>query len=407
MAVQVGVVGPHDLVDDVAAVCEEQSRVTAYRLNYGHESEAPAITAAHASSVDAWLFTGVVPYTLCREAETLTRPAVFVDYTGATLLQALVRLVREGHDVSRMSIDTLSTADVVATFTEAGVPVASIATLPYRGGVTSAQTETFHRRARRGSRGSQVALTCLRSVYEKLRGEMPVHRLAPSTHAVRNAVRQLLLETDNQMREDAQLVIGLAELSGGDEGLLKEVVSVGGTTTPLAGGMHLLISTRGPLYAATNGFSGLPMLRRLAELHETVRIGFGLGRGAAEAENLARRALSRARKVGPVASVLSTRDADLILAAAGAPADPAAANLTVVAQRVGLSVATLQRLREVRESAGSAPVNTRDLADRLGVQPRTARRMLNRLELAGLAERTGSLASGTSGRPSTLYRITL
>jgi predicted ArsR family transcriptional regulator len=70
-------------------------------------------------------------------------------------------------------------------------------------------------------------------------------------------------------------------------------------------------------------------------------------------------------------------------------------------------VATLQRLREVRESSGSAPVNTRELADRLGVQPRTARRMLNRLELAGLAERTGSLASGASGRPPTLYRIAI
>ena len=406
MAVQIGVVGPHDLVDDVAAVCEEQLRVTAYRLDYDHESEAPAITEAHASSVDAWLFTGVVPYALCREAETLTRPAVFVDYTGATLLQAMVRLVREGHDVARMSIDTLPTADVVATFTEAGVPVANVATLPYRSGVTSVQAIAFHRRARRGPQGSQIALTCLRSVYEKLRGEMSVYRLAPSTHAVRNALRQLLLETDNQLQEDAQIAIGLAELSGGDEGLLKEVAGVGGTMAPFSAGTHLIVTTRGPLFDATNGFSGLPMLRRLADLHETVRIGFGLGQGAAEAENLARRALSRARKIGPVVAVLSTRgDTDLILDAAEAPQDPAEVNLNVVAQRVGLSVATLLRLREVREAAGSEPLNTRELADRLGVQQRTARRMLNRLELAGLAERTGNLTSGASGRPLTLYRI--
>jgi hypothetical protein len=33
--------------------------------------------------------------------------------------------------------------------------------------------------------------------------------------------------------------------------------------------------------------------------------------------------------------------------------------------------------------------------------------MLHRLELAGLAERTGKLASGTSGRPLTVYRLTL
>jgi hypothetical protein len=33
--------------------------------------------------------------------------------------------------------------------------------------------------------------------------------------------------------------------------------------------------------------------------------------------------------------------------------------------------------------------------------------MLHRLELAGLAERTGNLTSGNSGRPLTLYRLTL
>jgi hypothetical protein len=410
VAVEIGVVGPHDLVDDVAAVCEEQPGVAARRFDYDHESQAPALTEAHANAVDAWLFTGVVPYSLCREAETLTRSATFVDYTGATLLQALVRLVREGHDVTRMSIDTLATADVTATLSEAGIPIANVATLPYRSGVTSADAVAFHRRQRKGSGGSQIALTCLRSVFEALRGEMPVRRLAPSTHAVRNALRQLLLQADNQAQEDAQIAIGLAELPGGDDGLLKEVVSLGGTMAPFTAGTQLLVTTRGPLFEATNGFSGLPMLRRLADRHEVVRLGFGLGRGAAEAESLARRALARARRIGPVVAVLSLRgDTDIVLDATSAvpSASGGEANLSIVSQRVGLSVPTLQRLREVRSAAGAEPLTTRQLADQLGVQQRTARRMLSRLELAGLAERTGNQTSGASGRPLTLYRITL
>lgn len=409
MAVEIGVVGPHDLVDDVAAVCEEQPGVSARRFDYDHESQAPAITEAHANAVDAWLFTGVVPYTLCREAETLNRPATFVDYTGATLLQALVRLVREGHDVTRMSIDTLPAVEVTATLHEAGIPVAHVATLPHRSGVTSAEAVAFHRKQRRGTNGSRIALTCLRSVYEALRGEMPVTRLAPSTHAVRNALRLLLLQADHQAQEDAQIAIGLAELPGGDEGLLKEVVGLGGTMAPSTAGTQLIVTTRGPLFEATNGFSGLPMLRRLADRHEVVRLGFGLGRGAAEAESLARRALSRARRIGPVVAVLSLRgDTDIVLdATETAPAKGQPPNLNVVSQRVGLSVPTLQRLREVGTAAGTSPLTTRELADQLGVQQRTARRMLSRLELAGLAERTGNQTSGGSGRPLTLYRITL
>ncbi|MEH1015466.1 hypothetical protein V6U90_20425 [Micromonospora sp. CPCC 206060] len=406
MSIEIGVVGPHDLVDDVATTCEEQPGVTVRRFDYDHESQAPAIVEAHAGQVEAWLFTGVVPYTLARDANVLNRPAIFVDYTGATLLQAAVRLLRDGHDVTRVSIDTLTSTDVNTTFGEAGLPVEHVRTLPYRSGLASKDVAHFHRRQRRA--GAEVAVTCISSVYETLRHEMPVIRLAPSYHSVRTALRQLLLHASSQAQEDAQIALGLAHLSDGDGGLLREVAVLGGTLARFAHNIHLIVTTRGPLHDATAGFTTLPMLRRLADRHDTVHIGFGLGRSAAEAENLARRALSRARRVGSAAAVLSLRgDTDIVLEST-APALPTPdVNLAVIAQRVGLSVPTLLRLREVRHAAGTEPLTTREVADQLNVQQRTARRMLHRLELAGLAERLGNLSSGSSGRPLTLYRLTL
>ncbi|GIH19732.1 hypothetical protein [Rugosimonospora africana] len=411
MDIEIGVVGPHDLVDDVAAVCEQQPGVTAWRFDYDHESQAPALVEAHAARVEAWLFTGVVPYTLAREAGTLTRPAVFVDYTGDTLLQAAVALLRDGHDVARVSVDTLASADVTATLTGAGISTAKVRTLPYRAGLDSADVVAFHRRTRRGADGTVAAVTCLSSAYEVLRDEMPALRLVPSTHSVRIALRQLMLQADSQLQEDAQIALGLVELDGGDDGLLKEAAALGGSLARYTGGTHLLVTTRGPLYEASGGFTALPMLARLADRHERVHIGLGLGRNAAEAESLARRALARARRIGPVAAVVSLRgDTDMVLettagSPAGSPAEPA--NLAVIAQRVGLSVPTLQRLRAVHVAAGADPLTTREVAERLGVQQRTARRMLHRLELAGLAERIGNLTLGASGRPLTLYRLLL
>ncbi|HEY2670432.1 MAG TPA: hypothetical protein VGJ07_08665 [Rugosimonospora sp.] len=407
MDIKIGVVGPHDLVDEVAAVCEQQPGVTAWRFDYDHESQAPALVEAHAARVEAWLFTGVVPYTLAREARTLSRPATFADYSGDTLLQAAVALLRDGHDVARVSVDTLASADVTATLAGAGISTDRVRTLPYRAGLDSADVIAFHRRARRGVDGTAAAITCLSSAYEILRGEMPALRLVPSTHSVRIALRQLMLQADSQLQEDAQIALGLVELDGGDEGLLKEAAALGGSLARYTGGTHLLVTTRGPLYEASSGFTALPMLARLAGRHEQVHIGFGLGRNAAEAESLARRALARARRIGPVAAVLSLRgDTDMVLENAGAsPAKPA--NLSVIAQRVGLSVPTLQRLRAAHAAAGANPLTTKEVAERLGVQQRTARRMLHRLELAGLAERIGNLTLGASGRPLTLYRLLL
>ncbi|MFF5213438.1 FaeA/PapI family transcriptional regulator [Streptosporangium sp. NPDC000396] len=62
---------------------------------------------------------------------------------------------------------------------------------------------------------------------------------------------------------------------------------------------------------------------------------------------------------------------------------------------------------EARAAVGDEPLTTREIAKRLAVQQRTARRMLHRLELAGLAERTGNLSRGSSGRPLAMYRLTL
>ncbi|MCA2220314.1 hypothetical protein LDL49_03585 [Nonomuraea sp. NEAU-L178] len=401
VGIVIGVVGPHDLVDDVAAICEEQPGVTALRLDYDHESQAPAIVEAHAAAVEGWLFTGIVPYMLSRDAEALSRAAAFVDYSGATLLSALVRLQHEGQDVTGLSIDTLPAADVVATFAEAGLPADTLRTLPYRPEMTSKKAIAFHRRG-----PAHPVITCLSSVHEALRGEMHVLRLAPSVHSVRVALRQLLLTAEGQAQEDAQIALGLIEVEN-EEGLLREATALGGTLAAFRGGTHLLVTTRGPLHDATGGFTGLPMLSRLAAQNQVVRVGFGLGRSAAEAESLARRALARARRIGDIAAVLSLRaDTDIVLeSVAGVPESER--NLSVIARRVGLSVATIERLLEARTAAGDEPLTTREIADRLDVQQRTARRMLHRLELAGLAERTGNLTSGSSGRPLTLYRLTL
>lgn len=416
MGIGIGVVGPHDLVGDVSAVCAQQPGVKVSRFDYRHEAQAPEIVQEYASAVEAWLFTGIVPYTLAREADALTRPATFADYTGATLLRALVRLMRDGYDVTRLSIDTVAQSDVAATYDEAGLPMGQVHLMPYRSGLTPDEVIAFHRRRHRGVSGTTAAVTCLSSAHTALHDEMAVIRLAPSPHSVRVALRQLLLHADNQAQEDAQIALGLVEfgpagggrLTSRDDGLVREAAALGGSLATFTGGVHMVVTTRGPLANVTGNFTALPMLRRLADRHPQVRVGFGLGRSAAEAESLARRALGRARRLGDVAAVLSLRgDTDLVLESASPPPSPEKASLAVLSQRVGLSVPTLKRLRMVRDYAGTAPLTTREVATQLGVQQRTARRMLHRLELAGLAERTGNLTSGSCGRPLTLYRLTI
>lgn len=402
-------IGPDDLVDKVVAVGVASGGADLVGLPYRHETDSVQIVESTQDELDAYLFTGVVPYTLT--AGTVVRPAMYVPYNGATLLRALVELLRLGHDVTRLSIDTLRREEVIETLTEARLPTGRIQVLPYRPGLTSQDIVAFHRSARE-RHGANVAITCLGSAYHVLENEMHAVRLAPSRHSISATLQALVLTTTGQYIEDAQVALGLIGLSEPDDRLAADLADLGGSLAPLADGRHLVVTTRGLLEQVTQRFSRLPLLDRLAARHETVRIGFGLGRTAAEAETLAARALNRATAIGPVAGVVAMLDdVDIVIEPGdGAPMATAGrptGSLPQLARRVGLNSRTLERLRELNATAPERGLTAMDVAGHLDVQQRSARRVLKRLERAGLATPIGHQQQGRSGRPPVVYRLRL
>jgi predicted ArsR family transcriptional regulator len=83
--------------------------------------------------------------------------------------------------------------------------------------------------------------------------------------------------------------------------------------------------------------------------------------------------------------------------------------LSLLARRAGLNLTTLRQLRELsaRRPAEHELITASDVAEYLGVQERTARRVLKRLERSGIAEAVSAQRDGHSGRPRLLYRIRL
>lgn len=405
MAFTIGVIGPEDLVDRVvAAGAEHGARLVA--LPYRHETDAVAIAGRAQDTMDAFLFTGVVPYTLA--AGTVARPAMYVPYNGATLLRALVELLRLGHDVTRLSIDTLRRAEVIETLTEARLPTDHIQVLPYRPGLTSRDLVDFHRAARE-RHGATVAITCLGSAFHVLDTEMHAVRLAPSRHSISSTLQALILTTTSQYIEDAQVALGLVALPGPDDRLAADLAVLGGSLAPLPDGRHLVVTTRGLLEKVTRRFSRLPLLDQLAARHATAHVGFGVGRTAAEAETLAWRALNRATAIGPVAGLVSLLDdVDIVIEPGAGGAADGDDGIPQLARRVGLHPRTLERLRELTAATPDRGLTALDVAGHLDVQQRSARRVLKRLERAGLATPSGHQQhAGRSGRPPVVYRLHL
>ncbi|MEU9980563.1 hypothetical protein [Streptomyces sp. NPDC050856] len=409
MPLTVGVIGPEDLVHKVVAVGGGVGPAQLLPLPYRHEDETLDVTAAARGRADALLFTGVVPHARAAAAGLLDGPAMYVPYNGATLLRALVELLRLGHDVSRVSIDTLRREEVLETLTEAKLPTEHVRVLPYRPGLTSRDLVDFHLRAREEDH-CRVAITCLGSAFHALEHRTHAVRLAPSRHSILATLQALVLATAGQHSGDAQVALGIVDLPGGDTRLAEDIRPLGGSLAELPDGRRLVVTTRGVLEEVTERFTRIPFLDGLAARHPTAHVGFGLGRTAAEAEALARRAVSRARAVGDAAGVVSLADdVDIVIApgadGAAGPAGPAGSAL--LARRVGLNAHTLDRLRELAAADPGGGLTAHAVAEHLSVQQRTARRILKRLERAGVAVPTGSRQEGRTGRPPIVYRVDL
>lgn len=402
-----GVVGPVDLVTRVSDVVGGTPRLSALQLPYRREQETPQIVRTHAQEVDAWLFTGVVPHEIALAEKVISLPAEHVSYSGLTLLAALFRLSRDGHDLTTVSIDTLSAGEVAETLAEAGLGAQTARIMTYQPTTRIDDMVAFHRDAR-AKNGATVAITCLRSAYDLLRKEMPVVRLEPSTRDIRAAVSSLVLHTRHRYSSDAQVALGFIELERDDGELDRDLRELGGTVVRTDAGRYLLVTTRGPLEQATDGLRVVPFLDWLAARHATVHVGLGFGRSAGEAAALAAGALVRARLQGEVAAVLAApNNADILLSRGQLTEVTGDIDLGQLAKRLGMSRATLVSLRRLLDESPEPLLTATELAKEFAIQERSARRLLKRLERAGAAVPVGNVNQGQMGRPPIVYRLEL
>jgi hypothetical protein len=406
----IGVVGPHDLVPVVAEVARRETDIEAHEVPYDHESDAPELVAAHSSAVDAWLFTGVVPYRITMD--TLTRPARFVDYSGMPLLEALLRSVRATPDLDRVSIDTLDEKETSETLLAAGFAPDAVEVRPFRQRKDALTFQEFHRTFAAKDQERTIALTCLASVHAGLEtlGVRSV-RLVPTRQSILSAVRLLAFQAASSLDADAGIVIAevtsTAPASAHTKVMARLAERLAGIVTSFPeSSQDVIVTTRGPLLQTTAQLSHFNELEMFTDYR--VHVGFGWGGTSAECLQLARRALVRASAYTESRAVVATRSSSVVLegtTTAHAPA-PAAESLTTIARRTGLSAATIRRVRSAAAQI-EPPLTTQTLADALAVEPRTARRWLSSLENGGYARKTGSLHDGLAGRPFATYDLLL
>lgn len=377
-----------------------------------------------AEQTDVVLFSGPLSYDLSMRQGELPVPCLYIPPGGSALPTALLRAaLHDSVDLSRVSVDTLSQAEVLDLYDELEVDTRDLHVMEYRKGATTTDYLSFHRRLFDEER-IDAAVTTLPDVASELSAKgVPTVTMRPDAVALRTALSTARLVGGGASLENERLVIlvvrvpraliprgrGTSNVPFTDlklrlmQEMLREARRMGGLVLPRDDTSFLVCVSMGSLRAATEEFSMAPFVDRIHEqLGFTPDVGIGIGQTALEAESHAEAAAEKSSEdTGRSAIMVGPDDSELQI-----PWSRGDGPRTRPAE-ISTQSELLHRILDALSEAGEDKqiVEAEQVATALGVNLRTARRHLRVLVDADLAWELPPKQSRKVGRPPTPYRL--
>jgi DNA-binding transcriptional ArsR family regulator len=407
----IGVIGSRDSVTLAKTVAEE--------LGLGHQVlgrsyESIDEAAAIARDLDALcrvlLFTGRVPYaSAIAQDPPLHATLDFVPHAAIDLYRTLALVMRErGGTVPPFVVDTIDRSIVDEVCQDLGLdPPVAVLDLDAEDGHLRDIDEIVDLHVEAQSHGpALLSLTCLGPVNHRLieRG-VPVSRIEHSRSTLNHALTSASLTVRKYEAEISQSAVALLRpaKTKGRGVVVRDLQTYAdrlrGVLQATDDGTWCIHTTYGTIESV--------LVADGPTMPPDWCVGFGIGATPADAELNARRALQLGK--GGKESVTVLADGSIVSMATHGLVSyrlrETDDQMLAHARGVGLRSLTLARLAASLRDLDTESVTVRELADAYGVEPRSARRLLARLEEAGIATLRGVEGEPGAGRPRSVYRI--
>lgn len=364
------------------------------------------------------LLLGLLPYAYGRDLLPPSLPVAVTRPAALDLALAWAKARGRGWPATPVAIDTFDREVVEEVAAALELDAGRIATLPFDPGRPIGEIVAFHRR-RLAETGAGYLITGRTAVAAELGAETSVLHAVPTAETIRAGLHELALRARERQRFATGLFV-LAAPSGdrarvGLQHLLLHTPEFADAWIDQRGHRALLAFAPAALFeAATRQWVGLPVLAEARDrLGVRVVAGFGIGASARLSVELAEQAAARAEQEPGTVAYLVTDDGVTIGPIGSAAAPPLTwhhrenGELAKLAERAGLSPATLSRLAAVERGLGGRLISPSELARVLGITDPSGRRLIRKLTDAALVIEGGSTQPTRKGRPARLYRLAI
>jgi hypothetical protein len=428
---RVGIVGPSPSVERILEVAKDfDQTMDLLTFPYTDSQLTERIVWENDHKVDAWLFSGRIPYMIAKQALGSDDNLVYIPHTGASLYKCFLNIAyAQGKLAERVSIDTLTSEDVTEVIHELGIPQSGIYLKAYKHDLNPDDLLQFHLDLWKNGQ-TEGAFTCFQATYLALQKEgIPVFWITPTRMTIRQTVHLLAEKITSLYFKDTQIGVEIIEIEHFDkveentntpydlqylelrlkEMLIKLCEQLDGSLTERGNGSFKIFSTHGAIVRA------IPMLRDTVlqislAVGSKVAVGIGFGQTVFSAEINARRAVQQS-KDNPAGGIVIFQEEGRIVESVGEEEESMYSARTMdpdvimKLQQSSVGPKTFSKIQVLVRRMGWNGFTSKDLAVHLHMTERNARRIMAVLCEYGLAEVAGEESHTSRGRPSRIYKL--
>lgn len=430
---KLGIIGPKDLVDKSIGVGKKYEEINVIATPYTNEENIESSIRKIEDEVDAFLFTGFLPYYYVKYNELTRKDIYYYPILGSALYRTLLAMKNNYDiDLSQISIDTLKEKQIIDVYEDLGMDTKNLfINDTHLSNYKNQDYVNFHYDLYNSDR-TKGAITSINSVYmELIKLGVPTLKIEPTKYTMKNIFRMISLDNKTQIAKKNQILIimiDIAEYSLNREKLSNiekqskrlqlhqelldySRIHQASVFSSADSEEFIILITKGIFSEYTNDYENIPIVNEIkAKFSIEINVGIGMGVNALEAEENARKALelSRSNKesdgflinqdkhvVGPIGSinkleyVLKTENKELL----------------DCAEKTGVSISTITRIESIMKNLQTNSITAKDIEVGLDITLRSANRIMKKLVEGEVATEVGLEQIGGRGRPRKVYEI--
>ena len=430
MGILLGLLGPSDSIQVVQNYLGKYNDITCIPIECLTEEDLNNRVLPRKNELNMWLCTGPITYDIVQQWAGLTDPIFYIPINGSAIYSLLLQLSHEHHmKVDEISYDAISYDELEQVLRETSIQ----ATIQYVESKTIELQELIDFHYHCYEQGYTKAAITGHPIQEQLQKlGVPTYRIFPTEISIDSAVYEIRKIYEMLHFKRAQIAVQIIEYDVAFAGLQNTAFTtdklyklelefmeklrtytkkIQGSILTIGPGRYMIFSTRGFLQDITHNFTHVAEIDSLkgGKIEEET-CGIGIGHSAYEAEINSWNALLQSREWGKGSWTVCFDDKK-ITGPLGKEEQLTYSYISdeiqTIKEKTSLSVTTLHKLKSIINKRLNEEMSANELAQYMQITPRSARRILNELEVDGLAHIVAEESPRKTGRPRKVYRLLL